>query len=77
MPILCQFWTLQAALLDNLVDQSNIYYLSNTAEVPLENIDQLDSIDSVKFIVHGYLGSRTHGSIMPLRNGELHLGVLS
>ncbi|KAH8317249.1 hypothetical protein KR074_007466 [Drosophila pseudoananassae] len=74
VPILCQFWTLQAALLDNLVEQSNIYYLSSTAEVPLENIDELDSLESVKFIVHGYLGSRTHGSIMPLRNAYTSQG---
>jgi len=70
VPIICQFLGLQAALLDSLLSQSNIYYLKASADVPLENVDQLESVESVKLIVHGYLGSRTHGSIMPLRNGE-------
>ncbi|KAH8379327.1 hypothetical protein KR009_004187 [Drosophila setifemur] len=66
--MLCQFWSLQAAVLDNLVGQSGIYYLSSTAEIPLENVEQLESLESVTLIVHGYVGSRTHASIMPLRN---------
>ncbi|KAH8385323.1 hypothetical protein KR200_010680 [Drosophila serrata] len=70
VPIICQFLGLQAALLDTLVDQSNIYYLkaSATEELLLSKVDQVERLDSVKLIVHGYLGSRTHGSIMPLRN---------
>ncbi|XP_039486205.1 lipase member H-A isoform X2 [Drosophila santomea] len=68
VPILCQFLGLQAALLDSLLNQSTIYYLKSSGDVALENVDQLASVESVKLIVHGYLGSRTHGSIMPLRN---------
>ncbi|XP_017029819.1 lipase member H-A isoform X2 [Drosophila kikkawai] len=69
-PLICQFLGLQAALLDTLVDQSNIYYLraSATEELLLSKVEQVERLDSVKLIVHGYLGSRTHGSIMPLRN---------
>lgn len=70
VPILCQFLGLHAALLDSLLNQSTIYYLKPSADVSLENVEQLSSVESVKLIVHGYLGSRTHGSIMPLRNGE-------
>ncbi|XP_017070913.1 lipase member H-A isoform X2 [Drosophila eugracilis] len=68
VPILCQFLGLQAALLDTLLNESNIYFLKPSADVLLGNVDQLASVESVKLIVHGYLGSRTHGSIMPLRN---------
>ncbi|XP_037719626.1 lipase member H isoform X2 [Drosophila subpulchrella] len=68
VPIICQFLGLHAALLDSLLNQSNIYYLKASSDVPLENVDQLESVESVKLIVHGYLGSRTHNSIMPLRN---------
>ncbi|KAH8268733.1 hypothetical protein KR018_000444 [Drosophila ironensis] len=70
VPLLCQLLGLQAALLENLVEQSGIYLLTSSAanEVALESVDQLESLDSVKLIVHGFLGSRTHASIMPLRN---------
>ncbi|XP_043950793.1 lipase member H isoform X4 [Drosophila biarmipes] len=68
VPMICQFLGLQAALLDSLLSQSNIYYLKASADVTLENVDHVESVESVKLIVHGYLGSRTHGSIMPLRN---------
>ncbi|XP_026833280.1 lipase member H-A isoform X2 [Drosophila erecta] len=68
VPILCQFLGLQAALLDSLLNQTTIYYLQSSGDVALENVDQLASVDSLKLIVHGYLGYRTHGSIMPLRN---------
>ncbi|XP_016971055.2 lipase member H-A isoform X1 [Drosophila rhopaloa] len=68
VPILCQFLGLHAALLDSLVDESKIYYLKSSGDVLLENVDMLESVEAVKLIVHGYLGSRTHGSIMPLRN---------
>ncbi|XP_017127814.1 lipase member H-A isoform X2 [Drosophila elegans] len=68
VPILCQFLGLQAALLDSLVGESKIYYLNSAGDVLLENVEVLDTVASVKLIVHGYLGSRTHSSIMPLRN---------
>ncbi|XP_052846958.1 lipase member H isoform X2 [Drosophila gunungcola] len=68
VPILCQFLGLQAALLDSLVAESKIYYLNSAGDVLLQNVDVLESVASVKLIVHGYLGSRTHSSIMPLRN---------
>ncbi|XP_034655308.1 lipase member H-A isoform X1 [Drosophila subobscura] len=68
VPLLCQLWGLHAALLDSLVSQSNIYYLQPETELPLQSVDQVATVDSVKLIVHGYLASRSHGSIMPLRN---------
>ncbi|XP_034137210.1 lipase member H isoform X2 [Drosophila guanche] len=69
VPLLCQLWGLHAALLDSLVSQSNIYYLEpGASELPLQSVEQVNTVDSIKLIVHGYLASRSHGSIMPLRN---------
>ncbi|XP_068143233.1 endothelial lipase [Drosophila tropicalis] len=73
VPFLCQLWGIHALSLDTLVSQSNIYYqrpakLGPPVELVLENVDHLESVESIKLIVHGYLGSRTHSSIMPLRN---------
>ncbi|XP_017135824.1 lipase member I isoform X1 [Drosophila miranda] len=68
VPLFCQLWGLHAALLDSLVSQSNIYYLGPSSELPLQSVDQVATVDSVKLIVHGYLASRSHGSILPLRN---------
>ncbi|XP_022215493.2 lipase member H isoform X2 [Drosophila obscura] len=68
VPLFCQLWGLHAALLDSLVSRSNIYYLGPSSELPLQSVDQVATVDSVKLIVHGYLASRSHGSIMPLRN---------
>ncbi|XP_017058058.1 lipase member H-A isoform X2 [Drosophila ficusphila] len=74
VPIICQFLGLQAALLDSLLDQSSIYYLKPSGDVLLQNVDVLRTTESVKLIVHGYLGSRTHGSILPLRNAYTSQG---
>ncbi|XP_064548944.1 pancreatic lipase-related protein 2 isoform X2 [Drosophila montana] len=66
--VLCQLWSLQAASLDTLAQQSSIYYQRVPVELSLERVEQLSNVDSLKLIVHGFLGSRSHISIMPLRN---------
>ncbi|XP_030385839.1 pancreatic lipase-related protein 2 [Scaptodrosophila lebanonensis] len=73
MALFWQVWGVQALSLDSLVGQSKIYYqrparLGSPRELPLESVDQLETVESLKLIVHGFLGSRTHGSIMPLAN---------
>ncbi|XP_032290908.1 pancreatic lipase-related protein 2 isoform X2 [Drosophila virilis] len=65
---LCQVWSLHAASLDTLAQQSSIYYQHVPSELSLERVEQLTDVHSLKLIVHGFLGSRSHISIMPLRN---------
>lgn len=72
----CQLWSLQALSLESLVSQSSIYYQMDASELLLQHVDQLTSVDSLKLIVHGFVGSRSHGSIMPLINGKIFLGLL-
>ncbi|XP_060658884.1 lipase member H [Drosophila nasuta] len=68
LPFLCQLWTLQALSLDSLVGQSSIYYQQDASEQLLQQVDQLKNVESLQLIVHGFLASRSHSSIMPLRN---------
>ncbi|XP_001984376.2 lipase member H isoform X1 [Drosophila grimshawi] len=75
LPILfCQIWELHALSLTALSKQSSIFYQGMQEDMVLEQVDQLTSVDSVKLIVHGFLGSRSHNSIMPLRNAYMAQG---
>ncbi|KAL7732877.1 hypothetical protein ACLKA6_006003 [Drosophila palustris] len=64
----CQLWSLRALSLESLVSQSSIYYQMDTTEQLLQHVEQLTTVESLKLIVHGFIGSRSHGSIMPLKN---------
>ncbi|XP_017842052.1 lipase member H-A isoform X2 [Drosophila busckii] len=70
LPFFCQLWGIQTLSLQSLANQSRIYIYEQTAqEQSLEQVQQLQAeVQSLKLIVHGFLGSRTHSSIMPLRN---------
>ncbi|KAH8365832.1 hypothetical protein KR093_005247 [Drosophila rubida] len=68
LPLLCQLGTLQALSLDSLAGQSSIYYQQPGAELLLQQVEQLSPVSSLKLIVHGFLASRSHSSISPLRN---------
>lgn len=70
LPVLCQLSGLQALSLDALARQSSIYYQRVQTELSLNQVAQLSPVESLKLIVHGFLGSRTHSSIQPLRNGK-------
>lgn len=70
LPFLCQMPGLQALSLDTLASQSSIYYQQAQGELTLDQVEQLSAVESLKLIVHGFLGSRTHSSIQPLRNGK-------
>lgn len=70
LPLLCQLWSVEALSLNALVAQSSIYLQQQQGELSLQQVEQLESPDSLKLIVHGFLGSRSHSSIMPLRNGK-------
>jgi len=67
----CQLWSLQALSLESLIAQSSIYYQLDASEQLLQHVEQLTSVESLKLIVHGFVGSRSHGSIMPLKNGKI------
>lgn len=72
LPLLCLLWSVQSLSLDALVAQSAIYLQREQGELSLAQVEQLTTLDSLKLIVHGFLGSRSHSSIMPLRNGKLN-----
>lgn len=78
LPLLCHaLCSVQSLSLDALVAQSGIYLQREQGEVAVPQVEQLATPDSVKLIVHGFLGSRSHSSIMPLRNGKQHRGSTS
>ncbi|KAH8397460.1 hypothetical protein KR222_005184 [Zaprionus bogoriensis] len=72
LPLLCQLLCAVHSLsLDALIAQSSIYYQQPTTELELQQVEQLQPLaenETLKLIVHGFLGSRTHSSIAPLRN---------
>ncbi|XP_017956665.1 lipase member H isoform X1 [Drosophila navojoa] len=68
LPFLCQMPGLQPLSLDTLASQSSIYYQRAQGELTLDQVEQLSAAEPLKLIVHGFLGSRTHSSIQPLRN---------
>ncbi|KAH8302125.1 hypothetical protein KR044_003033 [Drosophila immigrans] len=69
LPLLCQLCTLQALSLESLAAQSSIYYQQPASELmPVQQVENLSTVSSLQLIVHGFLASRSHSSIMPLRN---------
>lgn len=75
LPLLCQLWNVQGLSLNALVAQSSIYLQQLQGELQLQQVEHLETPDSLKLIVHGFLGSRSHSSIMPLRNGKPGSGM--